>query len=59
MGQIPPPKREGAERVIAALIQRIQVTREDLMAFLEVGKHLDLSTMPDAPPPPPEPPPKP
>lgn len=52
---IPPPKLEGAERVMAAMIQRLQVTREDIVAFLEVGKDLDLQEPPPPPPPPPVP----
>lgn len=45
----PPSKRTGAEKVIAAMIQRLQVSREDIMAFLDYGRGLDL---PEPPPPP-------
>ena len=46
---IPPPKRTGAEAVIQAMIQRLQVTRPDIMAFLDYGRMLDLAD-PPAPP---------
>jgi hypothetical protein len=48
---IPPPTREGAERVIAAMIQRLQVTRADIMLFLDYGRFLDLSESTEPAPP--------
>ncbi len=49
---IPPPKRENANKVISAMMQRLQVSREDIMAFLEVGKYVDLAEPPEPPKPP-------
>ena len=48
---IPPSKRTGAEAVIAVMIERLQLSRDDIMAFLEVGKALDLADRVEVDPP--------
>ena len=47
----PPETNEAVERVIDRMIQRLQVTREDIVAFLHFGEPVVLG-LPELPPPP-------